>query len=33
MDGGASARVSGTAIAANNGVLIPIDTVLLPPRG
>lgn len=32
MDGGASAEVSGTAIAASNGVLIPIDTVLLPPR-
>jgi len=33
MDGGASADISGTAIAASNGVLIPIDTVLLPPRG
>ncbi len=31
-DGG-SARFAGTAIAANNGVVIPIDTVLLPPKG
>ena len=28
-----TAGVSGTAIAANNGVVIPIDTVLLPPKG
>ena len=27
------AGISGTAIAANNGVVIPIDTVLLPPKG
>lgn len=29
---GATARIAGTAIAANNGVVIPLDTVLLPPR-
>lgn len=27
---GAPAKISGTAIAANNGVVIPLDTVLLP---
>lgn len=29
---GMTAQFAGTAIAANNGVIIPIDTVLLPPR-
>ena len=27
---GAAAQIAGTAIAANNGVVIPVDTVLLP---
>lgn len=30
MPGGAAAKFSGTAIAANNGVVIPLDAVLLP---
>ena len=30
--GASSATLVGTAIAANNGVVIPIDAVLLPPR-
>ncbi|MBX7483265.1 fasciclin domain-containing protein [Qipengyuania qiaonensis] len=33
MEDGGTATFSGTAIAANNGVVIPIDTVLLPPKG
>ncbi|KWV95417.1 fasciclin domain-containing protein [Erythrobacter sp. AP23] len=33
MGGAARATLSGTAIAANNGVVIPIDSVLLPPKG
>lgn len=33
MPGGAKATITGTSIAANNGVVIPIDTVLLPARG
>ena len=32
MPGGAKATVSGTAIAANNGVVIPLDKVLLPAK-
>lgn len=30
--GGSKASVVGTSIAANNGVVIPLDTVLLPPK-
>lgn len=33
VEDGGNATFSGTAIAANNGVVIPIDTVLLPPKG
>lgn len=33
MGDGSPAGFSGTAIAANNGVVIPIDSVLLPPKG
>lgn len=33
MADGGSATFAGRAIATNNGVVIPIDTVLLPPKG
>ena len=33
MDDGSDAAFAGTAIAANNGVVIPINKVLLPPKG
>lgn len=32
MPGGAKAMVTGTSIAANNGVVIPLDAVLLPSK-
>lgn len=32
LDDGSPARLVGTAVAANNGVLLPVDRLLLPPR-
>lgn len=32
MPGGATANITGTSIAANNGVVIPLDAVLLPEK-
>ena len=32
MPGGAKANITGTSIAANNGVVIPLDAVLLPEK-
>ncbi|MEZ5680276.1 MAG: fasciclin domain-containing protein [Erythrobacter sp.] len=32
MPGGAKAAITGTSIAANNGVVIPLDAVLLPAK-
>ncbi len=32
LPGGATAAITGTAIAANNGVVIPLDTVLMPQK-
>ncbi|QPC99364.1 fasciclin domain-containing protein [Qipengyuania soli] len=32
MPGGAKAKFAGTAVAANNGVIIPLDAVLLPKK-
>ena len=32
MPGGAKANITGTSIAANNGVVIPLDAVLLPGK-
>lgn len=32
MPGGAKATITGTSTAANNGVVIPLDAVLLPPK-